>query len=84
MRTLNSEINRLEKESPKVEGKLYVTELVVCKSAAGYYVGDYCIEWHKNKGFVMPYSNCSYQYHSTKEGAEKELEHYLDDEDYDV
>ena len=50
------------------EGYLFVSRDMVCKSAAGYYLGRYCYEYYsgnpedKNNWCLQPYSRCSGYY----------------------
>lgn len=47
------------------------TDLQVCKSAAGYYIG--ILYWDYDFQYNIPYSRESLEYYTTKEDAEKAL-----------
>lgn len=42
------------------EGDLFVTENCVCKSAAGYYIGSWCIEVIEGQWFPQPYERLTH------------------------
>lgn len=52
-------VNRYGDASLHKDGALYVTEHVVCKSNAGYYVGTWCIEIICEQWLPRPYSRDS-------------------------
>jgi len=48
-----------------------VSEPMVLKSNAGFYIGEMC--WDKEYEMAMPYSRLSFEYYPTKSDAEKVL-----------
>jgi hypothetical protein len=66
--TENTDINSMS------EGELKVTEPCVCESAAGFYIGEWCIE--KTDNFLLPQPYQRLSDYMTKELAEQSLHLY--------
>ena len=47
----------------------HITDLRVCKSANGFYIGRMCWTKYDGQGLLEPYSRDSQEYYPTKEDA---------------
>lgn len=53
-----------------------VSEPMVLKSAAGFYIGELC--WDQEYKIPMPYSRLSYEYYATEEEAQQDLNDFTE------
>lgn len=74
---LDKEIEALltKGEAKQLDTKLiHITSPQICKSQAGYYVGQWCVEWIHNSWVPQPYDRLSG--YGTREQMLQELPHH--------